>query len=284
MVRRTDKLLHLILRAYSSNRSSRTMGRLSEIRLPKGILKALIRSYCLIYRVSLLDADIPKEGFRRFNEFFTRRLKPNSREIDQRPQVIISPADGRIQSLGFISKGTLIQAKGKAYSLAELVGGVCDPSIFEGAPYITIYLSPKDYHRVHFPADGYVTACAHIPGRLYTVAPMATEIVPQLFIQNERIVISIETTYGPLIAVMVGAQGVGRISLSFMDVVTNVKPSKRVTIFEPKIMCKKGEEMGVFNLGSTVVMVLPTGDWRLLSFEGVRVRMGQGLFEYMDKT
>jgi phosphatidylserine decarboxylase len=255
------------------------MGRLSDLRLPRKAIAELVRAYCAAYRIRLHDAVIPPGGFDTFNQFFTRRLKPGMRVIDPDPAVIASPSDGHVQAVGTVERGSLLQAKGRKYRLSDLLGGDEGVDRFDGGPCITIYLSPRDYHRVHFPCDGEVTGFAYVPGRLYTVAPRATELVECLFPRNERVTTRLEGPMGAMALVMVGATGVGRITMSYCDVASNVGQRGGRGRFDPGLPCRKGEDLGVFNLGSTVVMVLEPGRWETLAPPvGSEVRMGQGLF------
>ncbi len=188
-----------------------------------------------------------------FNNFFTRELKPESRPVDQQEKSIVFPADGAISQFGTIANGRIIQAKGYDYSLNTLLGGdrsVSDP--LQNGQFITIYLSPKDYHRVHIPVDGKLIQTVFIPGALYSVNPLTASSIEGLFTKNERLVCMFETAVGPMAVVLVGATIVGSIETVWggtirekQVVVTNYK--------DQNLVFKKGDEIGRFKLGSTVI-------------------------------
>lgn len=173
----------------------------------------------------------------------------------------------------------VLQAKGRPYELCELLSDAALCRELEDGPFVTIYLSPRDYHRVHFPCDGEVIGCRYTPGRLYTVAPRATEVVPRLFAQNERITTLLRTPFGKVAVVMVGATGVGRISLAYGDLRSNVGRRAECREMDEPVSCRKGDELGAFHLGSTVVLVLPPGSWEFRVSHGDVVRMGQRIIE-----
>ena len=281
--RRSDPLARILYRISSGNRLSRTMGFVSEVAFPVPVLANLIRTYCAAFGVSLTDTEVPAGGFRTFNEFFTRRLKTGARPVDGDPKVISSPCDGRVMSTGVVSRGLALQAKGQSYPLARLLGDEALCARFEGGPYLTIYLSPRDYHRVHFPCDGEVERCIHLPGLLYTVAPRATELVDCLLCRNERLNTVLQTPFGTAAVVMVGATGVGRITVSYGAMTTNVGECSGRTSFDPPLTVAKGDELGVFNVGSTVVLVLEAGKWETrYPAVGESVQMGQPLLKRKD--
>lgn len=279
MKRPTHVLLGSLYRAGSHNRPSRAMGRLADARLPKPVLDRLIATYARAYRVDLSEAVPPDGGWRTFDQFFTRELRPGARPLDPSPSVLSSPCDGRVQSSGVIQSGTLLQAKGRAYSLGELLGDDALAPRFEGGRYVTIYLSPRDYHRVHHPFDGVVTGWRHVPGVLYTVAPRATAVVDRLFARNERLSTLLRGAQGDAALVMVGATGVGRITVSYCEACTNRGRPCGDGSFDPPLPVRKGDELGRFHLGSTVVLVLAPGAWvDLVPEPGTPVRLGQTLY------
>jgi len=275
----TEFLLRQLYRAGSHNRPSRAMGLLADAHLPRPVLERMIRSYVRTFKIDLSEAVRPPEGWPTFDAFFTRALVAGARPIDPSPDVLIAPCDGRVQSSGIIERGTLLQAKGRPYPLGDLL---CDPDAgakFEGGRYVTLYLSPRDYHRVHVPVDGVLTGFSHVRGSLYTVAPRAAGVVDGLFARNERMCTRIRSGRGDLFLVMVGATGVGRISVSYCDARTNVGRDFGCDVLEPPIPCKRGDELGRFHLGSTVILVLSPGPWiDLVPPQGQPVRMGQPLY------
>jgi len=275
-----EALTRIFYRASSGNRLSRNMGRLSQVRFPPLVMSSLIRTYCAAYKVRMDEVDVPREGFSTFNDFFTRRLKDGARKVDPDPDVLVSPCDGRVIASGTVKRGLAIQAKGMSYPLAELLGDEALCERFEGGPFITIYLSPRDYHRVHFPCDAEVERCVYLPGRLYTVAPRAAGLVDRLLCRNERIDTVMRTRFGTVAAVMVGATGVGRMSVAYCDVVSNRGNLSGVTPFNPALPVRKGDDLGVFNIGSTVVLALEPGEWKPLHPRvGEPVMMGAALLK-----
>ncbi len=194
-----------------------------------------------------------------FNAFFTRQLKPESRPIDSTQGSIVSPADGVISQLGQINDGRLIQAKGMNYEITQLLGGDKEhASHFDKGHFMTIYLSPKDYHRVHMPLSGVLEQMVYVPGRIFSVNQFSTEHIPNLFARNERVVCRFSTEYGMMTLVLVGAMIVASIKTSWAGVVApyNTKTIKIWDYTNPSISLKKGDEMGCFQLGSTVILLL----------------------------
>jgi phosphatidylserine decarboxylase len=242
----------------------------------------LIRWFVARYGVDLSEAREPDPAaYPHFNSFFTRALRPDARPLELDSAAVLCPADGCAGALGSVEGGTLLQAKGRPYTLDALLGGEPGRSApFQGGGYLTVYLSPRDYHRVHMPVSGRLREMVHVPGRLYSVSPGTVRLIPGLFAANERVVSLWETELGPMAVVMVGAICVGGIEHVWHGPVT---PARRR---EPRIWrygeaqavsLAQGEEMGRFNMGSTVVVVL---GHRSLRWEpGVRedgpVRMGQ---------
>jgi len=277
-------LRRVFYRISSGNRLSRNAGRLSEVPLPPTVIDGVVRAYCSAFRVSMDEVEIPPGGFRTFNDFFTRRLKPGSRDVEEDADTLVSPCDGRIMSVGTVRRGLALQAKGSTYPVARLLGDEALCARFEGGPYVTIYLSPRDYHRVHFPCDGEVVRSLHLPGCLYTVAPRAVDIVECLLCRNERLVTVMDTRFGTVAVTMVGAAGVGRISVSYGPVVTNVGTNTGTTGFDPPVPALKADDLGAFNVGSTVVMMLEPGNWEEPTPNpGDSVRMGQAVFRRVNR-
>jgi len=218
-----------------------------------------------------------------FNAFFTRALKSGARPISGHDT--ICPADGTLSRCGSIRDGLLIQAKGRTFSLTRLLGGDAGRAgAFEGGHFATVYLSPRDYHRVHMPLGGTLREMVHVPGRLFSVNPSSARAVPNLFARNERVVCIFDSEYGPLAVVLVGAVFVGSIDVVWAGQVAPA-PTRGVTTWRyPRggagtVVLGKGQEMGRFNMGSTVVVILPPGPVRWC--DGVEagrpVTMGQGL-------
>lgn len=224
----------------------------------------IIRRFVAKYQVNMgeaLDSDI--SSYRSFNDFFTRALKPGARPLAASD--LICPVDGAISQFGPIQKDQIFQAKGHSYSTTAVVGG--DAALaaqYQDGFFATIYLSPKDYHRIHMPCDGRLTRMIYVPGELFSVNPTTARGVPGLFARNERVVCVFESARGPFVLILVGATIVGSMATVWHGVVNPPRlPGVREWTYtdEPTsaIRLKKGDEMGRFLLGSTVVMLFPKG-------------------------
>ena len=196
-----------------------------------------------------------------FNAFFTRALKPDARPVAADERVIACPADGRISQLGSIRDERIFQAKGQDYSVAELLGNEAAAAPYTNGRFITVYLSPRDYHRVHAPLTGRLRETVHIPGRLFSVAPFAVEAVPRLFARNERLVCHFDGAHGPFVVVMVGAMLVSGVETVWSGV--EIPPYASAVVHKDwrgkGIRLERGAELARFNMGSTVILLLPSG-------------------------
>ncbi len=260
---------------------SRIMGRLVRCRIP-GVKNLLIGGFRRLYRIDMSLAENPDpHSYPDFNSFFTRALRPDARPLAAAAEAVVSPVDGRISQAGTCGDGRILQAKGRDYTLAQLLGDSRHAATFQGGSYATIYLSPRDYHRIHMPLSGRLLEMVHIPGRLFSVNPATTRVIPGLFARNERVVCLFETDAGPMAMVLVGAIFVASIETQWAGVVT--PPAGRTTSRRdyrndpaaPHL--ERGAEMGRFNMGSTVILLFgPDGvAWQDACQEGATVRMGQ---------
>jgi phosphatidylserine decarboxylase len=271
----------LFVRAVSPPRLSRVTARLADWRAPGPLLRALMRAYIRAYRVDMSEVAEPLSSFASFNAFFTRRLRAGARPISTEPGTVVSPSDSRLASIGALPQdGLLEQVKGRTYTLSDLLGSAPDAGVFARGVHATLYLSPSMYHRVHCPVDGVIRSWRYLPGRLFPVNTMAVRQVDRLFAVNERVCVRLDTKeFGPVAVVLVGATNVGRISLSFAELVTNEgRPAGEVTPPAP-IPIARGEELGAFNLGSTVVLLVADHSLRPAAVAaGDIVRVGQPLW------
>ena len=269
------------LSALPRKRLSRMLGRLARTAGPDAVLRAAMRVYCRAYRVDLEDYEVPSEGFATFDEFFTRRLKPGVRPLDPNLDAVLSPADGRIEDFGTIERGATFLVKGQTYDVGELLGDPAAGTAYEGGSCAIVYLSPRDYHRVHAPVSGPVTAVRHVPGTLFPVNAIGLEHVPKLFARNERVAIHQQSErHGGVATIMVGAIGVGRITVSFdPSVVTNDGREPGLRTYESDApYLERGDELGVFHLGSTaIVLVPPSVPLSFGDLTGNHVRMGDAI-------
>ena len=234
------------------------------------------------FGVDLSEAANPDpRSYPTFNAFFTRALKPGARAPDPDPNALLMPADGRVSQCGAIEGGRIFQAKGQSFTAAELLGSEAAAAPYANGLFATVYLSPKDYHRVHMPWTGRLRETVHVPGRLFSVGPDAVARVPRLFARNERLVCHFDTDFGPMAVVMVGALLVSGVETVWSGEV--IPPyGGRVAAQNwsaDDIVLERFEEMARFNYGSTVIVLLPPGVATLdpaLDAEGP-VRLGQRL-------
>jgi len=249
----------------------------------------LINTIVKRFDVDLSHAVNPDpDAYASFSDFFTRALKPNARQIDTTEHSVISPSDGVISQCGPIRGDRIFQAKGHDFSLTELIGNADWAKSFENGSFATIYLSPKDYHRVHMPCDGRLTHTLYIPGRLFSVAPFTVASIPKLFARNERLVCLFETHYGPVAVIMVGAMLVSSIETVWSGEQKRSRKPQLDSYPNQAISLKKGEEMGRFNMGSTVILLLPDQQYQFQNSSiGVNsaLKMGQllGQFRLNDR-
>ncbi|MCB9616350.1 MAG: phosphatidylserine decarboxylase [Sandaracinus sp.] len=259
---------------------SRAMGKAADLRAPRPVLASAIDAFAKAYDIDLSEAIVPVGGFRTFDDFFTRRLKPGVRPVDADPLALVSPADGKVEDLGPVEADGALLVKGKRYTVAELVGDADAAARYAGGHYFIVYLSPRDYHRVHSPVEGPVATLRHVAGTLFPVNSIGIQHVPQLFAVNERVAVEQQSPHGPVTTILVGAIGVGRISVSFDDVLTNVSgsvPGERV-YGEDGPPLERAEELGTFHLGSTaIVFVGPSRPMRFVVSPGARVRVGEAV-------
>jgi phosphatidylserine decarboxylase len=279
-----DKLLTLPQYFVPQHLLSRTVGWLAESRYPL-IKNTFIDFFARRYQVNMSEAvEENPLAYENFNAFFTRALKPGMRPIDADPASIACPADGAISQLGPIQGDAVFQAKGHYYSLCELLGGVKERATpFEGGQFATVYLSPRDYHRVHMPFTGTLREMIFVPGDLFSVNTRTAENVPRLFARNERVVAIFDTEVGPMAVVLVGAMIVASIETVWAGVVAPMTPGVTVTDYrttprEPVVL-EKGAEIGRFRLGSTAIVVFGPGvaAWDVKFKEGSPTRMGEAL-------
>ena len=255
---------------------SRLVGRLADCQQP-WLKNALIQAFIRQFKVDMDEAAEPDPTtYATFNDFFTRALEDDARPLGEG---VISPADGTLSQFGPIEAGQLIQAKGHRFSAMELLGGDGEAARrYLGGSFATVYLSPRDYHRVHMPIGGTLTEMVYVPGRLFSVNAATTHHVPNLFARNERLVCHFDTEHGPMVMVLVGAMIVAAIETVWAGQITPLPRGDVQRIrFDTPVRLEKGAEMGRFKLGSTVVMGFAEPvDFGDLAPEQT-VRMGQSL-------
>ncbi|MDA8485064.1 archaetidylserine decarboxylase [Pseudomonas resinovorans] len=235
------------------------------------------------YQVNMSEALVEDvTAYEHFNAFFTRALKPGARPLDETPGAILCPADGAISQIGPIEHGRCFQAKGHSFSVLELLGGDAERAApFMGGEFATVYLSPKDYHRVHAPLGGTLREMVYVPGRLFSVNQSTAENVPELFARNERVVCIFDTERGPMAVVLVGAMIVASIETTWAGLVTPPRRELKTFSYDEAarapITLEKGDELGRFKLGSTAIVLFGPDQvrWAESAWPGSQVRMGQ---------
>ncbi|GAB3275114.1 archaetidylserine decarboxylase [Parahaliea aestuarii] len=261
---------------------SRFVGWLAERRSPRWLKNWVIRRFIAHFDVDMGEAAEPDpERYGNFNAFFTRALRDGARPLAEAP--LVCPADGAISQIGAVNEHSIFQAKGRHYSTWALLGGDAERvAQFRNGRFATIYLSPRDYHRVHMPLAGRLTASCYIPGDLYSVNNTTAENVDRLFARNERLVCYFDTEFGPMAMVLVGAMIVAGIETVWAG---QVAPPPRQMVQTDHVAAPvavelaKGQEMGRFKLGSTVILLLPEGApaWLEHYMAGSPTRLGEAL-------
>jgi len=276
-----DRLRTLALHPLPQHLLSRAVFALTRRR--SALAGPAIRRFARAFDVDMRDAVEPDlDTYDTFNAFFTRALAPEARPVTDEPDAIASPADGRVSALGDIRDARVMQAKGIDYSLLELLGGDGEATERLGqGRFATIYLSPRDYHRLHMPRTGTLLRQTHVPGRLFGVAPHVVRSLDGLFTRNERVVALFETSEGLMALVLVGAVNVAAIETVWHGLVTppaGHAVSRVDYTGDERITLERGAEMGRFNMGSTIIVLLENGaDWNADLEPDSPVRMGQAI-------
>ena len=261
---------------------SRLTGWLAEVRHPLWLKNFVIKQFVRHFEVNMAEAAQPDPtAFANFNDFFTRELQAGARPIADAD--LVCPADGAISQLGAIEEGRIFQAKGQHFSTRELLGGDDERAAqFTDGQFATIYLSPRDYHRVHMPLAGTLTATSYIPGDLFSVNAVTAENVERLFARNERLVCYFDTDMGPMAMILVGAMVVAGIETVWSGQVAPATDAPTVVDYQnlpEPVSLAKGDEMGRFKLGSTVVLLFPKDrmSWDERYVAGTSTRLGEPL-------
>jgi phosphatidylserine decarboxylase len=249
---------------------SKTVGWIADRRIPRPLREPIYRGYCRFTGAAIDEARPPIDGYPSLGAFFVRRLAQGARTIEQDPRLLPSPCDSRIQNISTIQSDTVLQAKGSPYSVRDILAGVGEDIDFEGGHAWILYLSPSDYHRVHSPEDATLTEVRWVPGSFYSVAPKVLRKRNGVIAGNERAVLRLETSRGPLFLVMVGALNVARIRVLGVEPGVDTKLDRHFT---------RGEELARFEMGSTVVLLSPKGGITPLDSlsEADALRLGQAV-------
>lgn len=259
---------------------SRFMGMLANCRW--GWLKGLmIKIFVRLYQVDMTSAVEPQlENYATFNAFFTRRLKPEARPIVSGIHQIACPVDGFVSETGAIANGQLFQAKGFYYDLSSLLGGFPElTALFQHGIFATLYLAPKNYHRIHMPLAGTLTDMIYVPGKLFSVSPTTVRNIPALFARNERVIAIFATASGPMAVILVGAMIVGSIETAWAGTVAPASTREVTRTAYPGSLIKleRGQDMGAFKMGSTVIVLFGNNNiaWNEQLVSTSEVKMGQ---------
>ncbi|HEY0014907.1 MAG TPA: archaetidylserine decarboxylase [Longimicrobium sp.] len=276
-----------LLKRLPQGAFSRGFGRLADAPIPPALRPAVLGAFARAVGADPSEAELPLEAYPTLNRFFTRKLKDGARSWPADPATVASPVDGAVGQLGTVREGRLIQAKGRLYEVGQLLEDDAATARYEGGAFITLYLSPKDYHRIHAPVAGEIRQARHVPGALLPVNAAAVAHMPELFARNERLMAHIDGPLGRVAVVAVGAYNVGRISAAF-DAGWNAAPGASAWVtnrrglqsaartYDPPIPVARGDEIMTFHLGSTVVLVFEPGRVALLPSinPGDPVRLG----------
>ena len=269
------------------NSFNRLCGLVADTKFPRFLLTLLIRLFSWKYGVNLEESTKQVSEYKNFNEFFTRKLLPDLRTLDPDKEAVLSPVDGILGESGVISNEILIQAKGLEYRLADLLKDSEKSKLYDGGIFITIYLAPYNYHRIHSMVSGEVSQFCYVPGDLWTVSPLGVHHVPELFARNERLITFFETDKGECAIVKIGATVVGCIRVVYHDISSNrFGATFQKSVLEPPLRVERGDEVGLFELGSTVICLFRPGQIELKDLKiNQEILFGQaiGKFSQINK-
>jgi phosphatidylserine decarboxylase len=258
---------------------SRLVLRATRVRRP-WFKNLLVRGFMRLYTIDMSEAARTDPlSYGSFNEFFTRSLKADARKIAADPRAIACPVDGTVSEAGSIDGDRLLQAKGRYYSLTELLAARDWAKHFDGGSFATLYLAPYNYHRIHMPLRGQLRETVFVPGRLFSVNAATAALVPRLFARNERVLTLFDTAFGEVALILVGALNVGSIATVWAGDITPAARRAVTTLPKSQIALDKGEEMGRFNMGSTVILLFQRDRacWHADLRAGAKVELGQSL-------
>ncbi len=268
-----------ILHWFPKQAFSRGMGWASRLQVPRPLRDPIYRSFARHYGVDLSELDRPLTEYDRFDDFFCRPLPHGARRIEDGADVLVAPCDGVLSVQSHTNDGLCIQAKGHDYTVSGLLADEAAARRFCGGLFMTIYLAPHNYHRVHSPIDGEVVGYRHIPGARYPVNQLSVTHVPNLFARNERWVTYLRTGLGEVALVMVAATGVGNITVSYEPSLCTMAggPDRGACTYDQGKPLNKGDELGIFHLGSTVILLFEPGRVTSETTVGSVLRVGQSI-------
>ncbi|MES2962305.1 MAG: archaetidylserine decarboxylase [Bdellovibrionota bacterium] len=255
-----NKIFDVVMPVLPKNDLSHFVGRLVHIPLPQPVGRRSVEWFAKMYDIDLSEAELPVDQYRSIGDLFMRKLKAGVRPVGEG---VVHPADAVITEGGPIENQTLIQAKGKTYTVSELLKTDEWTTTFDGGQFMTYYLCPTDYHRVHSPVDGRVVWSSHIPGELWPVNAWSVNAIHNLFAVNERVALVIDTPKGKIALIMVAATNVGNMTMTFdPSIATTKRPANRKVAektYDPALEIARADEVGIFRMGSTVVMLYEKG-------------------------
>jgi phosphatidylserine decarboxylase len=265
-----------LMRLLPRSALSTVVGVLTRAPAPAAVHQVAMKLFIRRYGVKLEDAEGPITDYPTFAQFFTRKLRAGSRPIDTSPDVVVSPVDGVVSEAGYVEGGCCVQAKGITFPAGKLLGDEAAAARFDGGAFATLYLSPKDYHRIHSPLEGTITGYTYLPGEFWPVNPASVRNVDALFAVNERLVTWLDTAFGQVAVVAVGATCVARIHASYDAIVTHSGQGAKHHRYERPIAIGRGDELGMFEMGSTVILLFEKGRvrWDTVLKPLAEVRMG----------
>jgi phosphatidylserine decarboxylase len=257
-----EKTYMSLMRVLPRSALSSVVGALTRVPAPAVLHQAAMKVFAQRYGVKLDEAEGRVSDYPTFAQFFTRKLKPGLRPVDQTKGIVVSPVDGAVSQAGVVTDGRCVQAKGIDFTVAQLVGDAAAAQKFDGGAFTTLYLSPKDYHRIHAPLEGTIDGYTYLPGEFWPVNPASVRNIDALFAVNERLVTWMSTPLGTVAVVAVGATCVARIHASYDAIVTHTGQGARAHRYERPIAIERGGELGMFEMGSTVILLFEKGKVR----------------------
>jgi phosphatidylserine decarboxylase len=276
-----DSTFMSLMKLLPKSALSSVVGAATRAPAPASFHRTVMKFFAKRYQVALEEAEHGFEGYPTFSEFFARKLKPGLRPIAAGERVLVSPCDGKVSQVGYAEEDQCIQAKGINFPIGKLLGDEDSAHAFAGGAYATIYLSPRDYHRFHAPLGGQILGYSYIPGEFWPVNAASVKLKQALFCLNERLITFVGTPAGLMAYVAVGATCVSRIRSSYDPFITHQGEPAKVHRFEKSLPLKKGDELGWFEMGSTVILLFQKGRvrWDPSFAEDSVVRMGQRIGE-----
>jgi phosphatidylserine decarboxylase len=257
---RGSRLVRDLIRWAPKRTFSTALGAVARIPVPRALRASLYGAYARRFGIDLAEVALPLEAYATLDGFFTRTLRDGARPIASEPDVAVSPVDCEVLEFGELEGGRMLQAKGCEFTVGALLAEPARAVRFIGGVYATLYLSPRDYHRIHAPVDGRIIGCSHVPGELFPVNARAVRDVEGLYACNERLVTFLHGTFGEVAVVKVAACGVGCVTATYDPTVhTHARQPTGSRTYDPPPEVRKGDELGVFHLGSTVVILFEPG-------------------------